>query len=106
MASIPDVDSKPATNEKTDSNQTNTPLEKEEASSIVEKAAQEPSNNNENENENKEIAESSDEPNSNGVKTCDDARYRKYFKMLQFGVPAPAVKLKMINDAIDPTILE
>lgn len=41
-----------------------------------------------------------------GVKACDDQNYRKYFKMLQFGVPAPAVKMKMTNDGFDPDILK
>lgn len=41
-----------------------------------------------------------------GVKTCDDIRYKKYFKMIQFGVPATAVKLKMDAEGIDPTLLE
>lgn len=41
-----------------------------------------------------------------GVKTCEDIRYKKYFKMIQFGVPASAVKLKMDAEGIDPTLLE
>lgn len=41
-----------------------------------------------------------------GIKACEDARYRKYFKMNQFGVPLPAVKLKMEADGFDSTILE
>lgn len=41
-----------------------------------------------------------------GVKACDDIRYKKYFKMMQFGVPATAVKLKMDAEGIDPTLLE
>lgn len=41
-----------------------------------------------------------------GVKVSEDARYKKYFKMLQFGVPAPAVKLKMAAEGVDGTLLE
>lgn len=41
-----------------------------------------------------------------GVKACDDIRYKKYFKMMQFGVPATAVKLKMDAEGINPTLLE
>lgn len=41
-----------------------------------------------------------------GVRASDDTRYRKFFKMLQFGVPAPAVKLKMQTEGFDPSILE
>lgn len=35
-----------------------------------------------------------------------DPRYQKFFKMLQFGVPPAAVKLKMQTEGIDPSILE
>lgn len=41
-----------------------------------------------------------------GPKACEDVRYRKYFKMLQFGVLAPAVKLKMVADGLDARLLE
>lgn len=41
-----------------------------------------------------------------GVRVADDDRYRKYFKMLQFGVPPAAVKLKMSSEGIDPMMLE
>lgn len=41
-----------------------------------------------------------------GVRAAEDTRYRKFFKMLQFGVPAPAVKLKMQTEGFDPSILE
>lgn len=41
-----------------------------------------------------------------GNKTCEDIRYKKYFKMLHFGVPPQAVKMKMDAEGIDPHILE
>ncbi|XP_019872828.1 WASH complex subunit 3 [Aethina tumida] len=41
-----------------------------------------------------------------GIKACEDPRYKKFFKMVQFGVPEPAVKLKMKNEGIDPSILD
>lgn len=41
-----------------------------------------------------------------GVKACEDVRYRKYFKMVQFGVPSPAVKQKMGAEGLNPDILE
>lgn len=41
-----------------------------------------------------------------GPKASEDVRYKKYFKMLQFGVPAPAVKLKMDADGLDSRLLE
>lgn len=50
--------------------------------------------------------ESNDPDASSGVKAIEDARYRKYFKMLQVGVPAPAVKLKMTAEGVDPNVLE
>ncbi|XP_055386354.1 WASH complex subunit 3 [Condylostylus longicornis] len=40
------------------------------------------------------------------IKANEDVRYRKYFKMLQFGVPIPAVKSKMEIDGFDPDILD
>ncbi|XP_037036986.1 WASH complex subunit 3 [Bradysia coprophila] len=41
-----------------------------------------------------------------GVRVCEDARYDKYFKMKQFGVPAEAVKLKMSAEGLDPSLLD
>lgn len=41
-----------------------------------------------------------------GVKASEDARYRKYFKMMQFGVPITAVKLKVSAEGFDSTVLE
>lgn len=41
-----------------------------------------------------------------GVKACEDHRYKKYFKMVQFGVPPSGVKQKMSAEGFDPTILE
>lgn len=41
-----------------------------------------------------------------GVKACEDHRYKKYFKMLQFGVPPSGVKQKMSAEGFDPQILE
>lgn len=35
-----------------------------------------------------------------------DPRYEKYFKMLHFGVPKQAVKLKMEQEGLDASILE
>ncbi|XP_055916721.1 WASH complex subunit 3 [Eupeodes corollae] len=45
-------------------------------------------------------------PVETGVKACEDARYKKFFKMLQFGVPIDAVKLKMKAEGVDPTIID
>jgi len=41
-----------------------------------------------------------------GVKASEDVRYRKYFKMNQFGVPLEAVKIKMKADGFDTNILD
>ncbi|XP_033225569.1 WASH complex subunit 3 [Belonocnema kinseyi] len=35
-----------------------------------------------------------------------DPRYQKYFKMLQFGVPKPAVKLKMQQEGLDSSLID
>ncbi|XP_058836794.1 WASH complex subunit 3 [Topomyia yanbarensis] len=35
-----------------------------------------------------------------------DARYDKYFKMIQFGVPAMAVKNKISSDGLDPDYID
>lgn len=41
-----------------------------------------------------------------GVRACEDMRYRKFFKMLHVGVPAPAVKQKMQSEGLEPRLLE
>lgn len=41
-----------------------------------------------------------------GPKASEDARFVKYFKMVQFGVPAAAVKRKMEIEGLDSSILE
>lgn len=46
------------------------------------------------------------EVKSEEVKVKVDSVYQKYFKMVQFGVPVPAVKLKMTNEGLDPNILD
>lgn len=46
------------------------------------------------------------EPVQTGVKTKEDYRYKKYFKMIQFGVPVPAIKMKLQAEGIDPDILD
>ncbi|XP_030383769.1 WASH complex subunit 3 [Scaptodrosophila lebanonensis] len=41
-----------------------------------------------------------------GVRVCEDIRYKKYFKMVQVGVPAAAVKLKMQSEGLEPSLLD
>lgn len=41
-----------------------------------------------------------------GTRAADHELYQKYFRMLQFGVPVAAVKLKMNAEGVDPSILE
>lgn len=41
-----------------------------------------------------------------GIKITDDIRYKKYFKMMQMGVPAAAVKIKMQVEGFDGDLLE
>lgn len=38
--------------------------------------------------------------------TEPDPNYTKFFKMVQFGVPPPAVKLKMQSEGLNPDFLE
>ncbi|XP_043650164.1 WASH complex subunit 3 [Drosophila teissieri] len=45
-------------------------------------------------------------PEPIGVRACEDLRYRKFFKMVQVGVPAPAVKQKMQSEGLEPRILD
>ncbi|XP_044750804.1 WASH complex subunit 3 [Coccinella septempunctata] len=39
-------------------------------------------------------------------KPSNNPIYSKYFKMVQVGVPAQAVKLKMMSDGLDPNVLD
>ncbi|XP_004521883.1 WASH complex subunit 3 isoform X1 [Ceratitis capitata] len=41
-----------------------------------------------------------------GVRACDDVRFKKFFKMVQFGVPAEAVKMKMQAEGVEPSLLD
>lgn len=41
-----------------------------------------------------------------GIKITEDVRYKKYFKMMQMGVPAAAVKIKMQIEGFDGDLLE
>lgn len=41
-----------------------------------------------------------------GIKITEDIRYKKYFKMMQMGVPAAAVKIKMQIEGFDGDLLE
>lgn len=112
MASIPDVESKSPSNDKRV-----TPVESEpQASTEVAESIPSTSASTSDsasvlasqatENQTQTKTNQDERDNASGVKACDDTRYRKYFKMLQFGVPAPAVKLKMANEGIDPNVLE
>lgn len=47
-----------------------------------------------------------EKPEPEGIKACEDQRYKKYFKMVQFGVPPSAVKQKMSAEGFDASILE
>lgn len=52
------------------------------------------------------VEDSSYEGEPSGPRACEDPRFMKFFKMVQFGVPAQAVKLKMKTEGFDPNILE
>ncbi|XP_031619327.1 WASH complex subunit 3 [Contarinia nasturtii] len=104
MASIPDVQTKssPPTNI-----QSETMQETEPQTPTIEAAHEPiPSTVQTTETEIDNKADAQETASDGGVKASDDTRYRKYFKMLQFGVPAPAVKLKMVNEGFDPNVLD
>ncbi|XP_016968641.1 WASH complex subunit 3 [Drosophila biarmipes] len=50
--------------------------------------------------------EPEDPPECVVVRACEDLRYRKFFKMVQVGVPAPAVKQKMQSEGLEPRLLD
>ncbi|XP_064537683.1 WASH complex subunit 3 [Drosophila montana] len=54
----------------------------------------------------KPAAEEPTEVEVKGVKVCEDIHYKKFFKMLHVGVPAPAVKIKMQTEGLDPHLLD
>lgn len=130
MASIPDVDLKPSSSTEPSSStatatvanvqieapKTEIPNETEpkiatEQSSGVQETPAIPSTSQANETDSQTPPSSGgqdehDNKTVKGVKACEDKDYRKYFKMLQFGVLAPAIKLKMANEGRNPDILE
>lgn len=55
---------------------------------------------------NEEVSIPPTETKSEGPKACNDPRFSKFFKMIQFGVPRQAVKLKMQTEGLDPNVLE
>lgn len=36
----------------------------------------------------------------------EDPRFSQYFRMLRMGVPDPAIRMKMSNEGVDPSLLE
>lgn len=46
------------------------------------------------------------EINSNLINVCDSSKYKKYFKMLKYGISRTAVKIKMTSEGLDDTILD
>lgn len=58
-----------------------------------------------------EAIQPEDEPDSepqptNKIKISDSKLYGRYFKMLKFGIPAQAVRIKMSSEEVDPTLLD
>lgn len=43
---------------------------------------------------------------SNLIRIADSATYKKYFKMLKFGIALPAVKQKMMSEGFDSDLLD
>lgn len=109
MASIPDVETKSSqpSDQKDDMPQTMSEQQSQITIETTQEIPSTPNDRNIDESENTHVDHVDNEQDCvNGVKACDDARYRKYFKMLQFGVPPPAVKIKMQNEGFDPNVLE
>jgi hypothetical protein len=46
------------------------------------------------------------EVNENLIKISESSVYRKYFKMLKFGIPPPAVKQKMSSEGLKADLLD
>lgn len=46
------------------------------------------------------------EPKEETVSAANDPLYARFFRMIQFGVPVEAVRLKMQAEGYDPRILE
>ncbi|ERL85509.1 WASH complex subunit 3 [Dendroctonus ponderosae] len=56
---------------------------------------------------NNEANQAQQEPvGQTGVKASEDPRFAKFFKMLKVGVQAPAVKLQMKAEGVDPAVLD
>lgn len=51
-------------------------------------------------------APDAESPADKGPKACEDPRFIRFFKMIQFGVPLPAVKQKMETEGLDSSVLE
>lgn len=109
MASVPDVgDSNDQSTNKNNESQLPTTVTKVEPSTWnakIENDSQKVTETIENEPDPKESVDVPDNT-VDGIKACEDTRYRKFFKMVQFGVPPPAVKLKMSVEGLDPNVLE
>lgn len=52
------------------------------------------------------VEQKTEETNGNLIKISESSLYRKYFKMLKVGIPAPAVKIKMNSEGLDPNLLD
>ncbi|TMW47804.1 hypothetical protein DOY81_007142, partial [Sarcophaga bullata] len=52
------------------------------------------------------VEHETEEENVKGIKISEHDAYKKFFKMLQVGVPAQAIKLKMQVEGLDPSMLE
>lgn len=106
MASIPDLDSCSETVSNDKPNQPVDVVASTEAKDEATKTESTEKSDIENENRGEAVIATDGNEKAVGVRACDDARYRKFFKMLQFGVPMPAVKLKMQIEGLESSILE
>lgn len=63
-------------------------------------------NGEENKTENINEISEVETPIANGVSANEHSLYKKFFKMLQVGVPLRAVQLKMQSEGLDTAILK
>lgn len=84
-----------------------TPMETEETDAVIQESPAKPAEalkETDNQSTIEPIQPSQQE--QTGVKAKDDYRYKKYFKMVHFGVQPTAVKLKMQSEGVDPDLLD
>lgn len=57
------------------------------------------------EEEGRDVVDDTPAPEPIATPISQDPRFAQYFKMLKLGVPEPAVRMKMSNEGLDPSLL-